>query len=273
MIIKATSKINIGLFIKKKRDDGYHDIETVFYNLPDYHDILEIVPASGDKDEFEFFGKEILGELKDNLIYKALVLVREKYPQANVPLKIVLLKNLPMGAGLGGGSSNGSHMLTALNDYFNLKISVAELEDMSLTLGSDCPFFIEKITCVAEGRGEIFTPVNVDLSDYSIQLVTPDIHISTAMAFHKLDIQEHQFSLHDIESLPLAEWKNVVVNDFEKTIFNMFPEIQDIKEQMYEAGALYASLSGTGSSVYGIFPKNKKATVESTVAFQEFYCE
>lgn len=273
MLINASAKINIGLQVKKRREDGYHDIETVFYNIEDYHDIIEILPSQSDEDEYIFHGKEILGDIKENLIYKAVQLIKKNYPTSRIPLKIILLKNIPMGAGLGGGSSNAAHVLKGMNQYFDLHISDEELERLALELGSDCPFFIKKQSCVAQGRGEIFTPISIDLSAYSIQVITPFIHISTAMAFHNLQIKESPFSLFDITKFSVEDWKGMVSNDFESTIFPMFPEIEDIKQQLYDQGALYASMSGTGSSVFGIFNKEKKATIVSTVAFEEFYCK
>lgn len=272
MIVHATAKINIGLQVKNKREDGYHNLETVFFNLKDYYDVLEILPSESNEDEYVYLGREIIGEQKDNLVYKAVQLMKSHHESCRIPLKIILLKNLPMGAGLGGGSSNAAHIITGFNEYFNLGLSQELMEDYALTLGSDCPFFIHKNPCVAEGRGEIFRSISLDLSSYSIQVVTPDIHISTAMAFHNLVLEAHDFSLHQLSSIDLKEWKGRVFNDFERNVFDMFPEIGEIKDQMYSQGALYASMSGTGSSIYGIFNKNEKATINSTVAFKEFYC-
>lgn len=273
MVIFSSAKINLGLFVKNKREDGYHNIETIFWNLKDYNDVIEILPTTKEEDEFVFYGKTIQGDLKENLLYKALQLIRRDFPNARIPLKIILYKNIPMGAGLGGGSSNAAHLLKGLNTYFDLNISTEKLESYALELGSDCPFFIQKKPCIAEGRGEIFTPIDIDLEDVSIQVITPEIHISTAIAFHNLQIEEHSFSMHELGKMSIYDWKEILKNDFEKNVFQMFPEIQEIKQQMYEAGAIFASLSGTGSTVYGIFPKNKKATIDSTVAFQEFYCK
>ncbi len=251
MIVFPNGKINLGLQVTEKRTDGYHNLETVFYPVG-CRDVLEIIRAP----EFLFSttGLEITGSKDNNLCNKAYQLLQKKFdhlPQVHIHLH----KLIPMGAGLGGGSADGAFTLLLLNDKLNLGLAQKELLEFALQLGSDCPFFIRNQPCFAAGRGERMEPVALDLSAFELVLVHPGIHVSTANAFAGLTPQAHAKSIKNIIAQPIATWRLELINDFEKTVFNQYPEIADIKEELYRQGALYASMSGTGSTVFGLFEK------------------
>jgi 4-diphosphocytidyl-2-C-methyl-D-erythritol kinase len=242
------AKINIGLNILSKREDSYHNIESVFFPIP-LKDVLEIIPAT--KFEFTYSGvKNIEGT---HLCEKAYNLLKAKYDFS--PVKCHLHKAIPIGGGIGGGSADASFMLKALNSFFNLKISNARLKEFALEIGSDCPFFIDNTAKHVTGRGEIMEEVNLSLKGYYLVLINKRIHISTKEAYLGLSIQEKEnTSLKQIiGNTPVSEWKDHIKNDFEDSIFKKYPEIENIKADLYHKGALYASMSGTGSTVYGIF--------------------
>lgn len=252
MIYFSGAKINLGLKILSKREDGYHNIESVFYPIP-LNDVIEIIPS--EEFEFTYTGIDKIEGL--NLIEKAYLLLKEKYKILNC--KIHLHKNIPIGAGLAGGSGNGSVTLLALNKQFNLNLSNQELEKLALQLGSDCPFFIENKPKLVTGRGEHLTKINLDLKGYYLLVVNPGIHISTQEAYQNLVIgKESQISVKEIESKPVEEWQTFLENDFEEYAFNKYPEIKVIKKTLITHGALYASMTGTGSTVYGIFKELDK---------------
>ena len=249
MIVFPNCKINLGLHVLRKRTDGYHDIETVMYPV-ELNDALEFIP--NEKDSLTVTG--ITFEQKnitDNLVYKALAVIR-RYREVP-PLKIHLHKAIPSGFGLGGGSSNASFMLTALNKEFNLGFSVEELKQFALEIGSDCPFFISNTPSLSQGRGEVLTALNVNISNYYIMIVSPQIHISTAEAYSLIKPNNSRDSLSQIIEKPITDWSKLLVNDFEEPIFKKHPILKDIKSQLYEKGALYSSMSGSGSAIYGIF--------------------
>ncbi len=249
MLVFPNAKINIGLNIVKKRSDGYHNIETVFYPV-DLSDILEFVETTKNT-KFANTGINLDIEEKDNLTLKAYKLLRKEF---NLPeLEIHLHKIIPTGAGLGGGSSDASFMLKSLNDHFKLKISDNSLEDLAQQLGSDCPVFIKNKAVFAEGTGNIFSEIKLDLSKYFILIVKPDIHIPTKVAFSEIQAVPPKKSLKNLITLSVNEWKKNILNDFENTIFKSFPEIKKIKDTLYESGAVYAQMSGSGAAVYGIF--------------------
>lgn len=256
MLVFPNAKINIGLNITEKRTDGFHNLETVFLPL-NLSDILEFV-ESEDSTTFRNTGLKIDVPDSDNLVLKAYYLIKEKYKLPE--LKIHLHKIIPFGAGLGGGSSDAAFMLKSLNQYFELNISVKELENYALQLGSDCPIFIKNKTVFAEGTGNIFTEINLDLSKYYILIVKPDIHISTKEAFSGIEPKKPEISIKELIKLPIHKWKNHIQNDFEDTIFKLYPEINTIKNNLYKEGAIYAQMSGSGSSVYGIFNFKPKIT-------------
>jgi 4-diphosphocytidyl-2-C-methyl-D-erythritol kinase len=254
MICFPTCKINLGLRITQKRADGFHDLETVFFPL-NLTDALEIIadPNAAVPLTFTSSGLSINGSEADNLCCKAYWLLKKDYPQ--IPsIKMHLHKKIPMGAGLGGGSADGAFTLTLLNQIFNLQLPQQKLLDYALLLGSDCPFFILNSPAFATGRGEILSPTNVNLEGYTIVVVNPGIAISTKMAFSHITPTQPPKHIPDIVSLPITEWKNQLINDFEAPVFNQFAELQTIKETLYNKGAKYASMTGTGSTVYAIFP-------------------
>ncbi len=251
MIQFPNCKINLGLSILAKRADGYHELETVFYPIA-LHDSLEILPA--DTLTLNQSGISVPGDPAQNLCLKAFHLLKKDFPQLpNVQMH--LHKNIPMGAGLGGGSSDGTTAMMILNKQFSLGLNDAQLIHYASQLGSDCPFFVYNKACHATGRGEILTPIQLDLSDYQFLLVHPGIHISTAWAFQQLTPHKKIETIESIIATPINEWKNNLVNDFEIPVFKAEPILALIKEQLYELGALYASMSGSGSSLFGIFPK------------------
>jgi 4-diphosphocytidyl-2-C-methyl-D-erythritol kinase len=244
----------------EKRSDGYHNLETVFYPLP-LTDILEVIAGKelARKDSgpaLSLSGLPVAGDQENNLCIKAWQLLKRDHIHLP-PVLMHLHKNIPMGAGLGGGSSDGAYTLRALNEKFGLKLSDEKLASYALSLGSDCPFFIFNQPAFASGRGEIMKPVNRDLSMYSFLIVNPRIHINTAQAFSRIVPAPAAADLSESIMLPVETWKDLVKNDFEEPAFFYYPALKQIKTWLYEAGALYASMTGSGSCFYGIFPKNK----------------
>lgn len=246
------AKINLGLSVVSKRTDGFHELETVFYPVP-FLDILEFIPAP--VTSLISSGLFVEGESKDNLVIRAYALVKKYFPEI-YPLEIHLHKSIPSGAGFGGGSSDAAFMLKLLNEYFRLQIAPEKLKSFALELGSDCPFFLQSSACFATGRGEKLEPVPVDLSDFSILLIHPEIHISTAWAFSRIKPGGERFSVKEWVSGPVSQWRDRLRNDFEIPVFQQYPELEEIKTQLYDAGAVYASMTGSGSGLYGIFEKN-----------------
>jgi 4-diphosphocytidyl-2-C-methyl-D-erythritol kinase len=263
-------KINLGLYVTNRRSDGYHDLETIFYPLP-LCDVLEMIPAA--ETAVHMTGLKIEGVTADNLVMKAYELLWGKFPGKLENMHIFLHKIIPMGAGLGGGSADGAFMLKMLNSYYQLGLSNSDLADCALQLGSDCPFFIYNSPMFATGRGEKMTHIHIDLSGYSILLICPDVHVSTRQAFQHIIPKAAPFPLVKLAQLPIAEWKNVVCNDFEEPIFKLFPVLATIKEQLYNGGASYAAMTGSGSGIYGIFPKGQRAEVTVDIAHTHYYID
>ncbi|CAN5516503.1 4-(cytidine 5'-diphospho)-2-C-methyl-D-erythritol kinase [soil metagenome] len=269
MIIFPNCKINLGLTITGKRADGYHDIETVFYPVP-VKDALEIIPnkipdlSKNDSGKFieidlTTTGITVDGRVEDNLCVKAYLLLKKDFPALPL-IKVHLHKAIPLGAGLGGGSADGAFMLKALNEQFELGLSVEQLMGYALQLGSDCPFFIINRPCIGSGRGEKLLPVLVDLSQYQLVLVNPGIHVNTGWAFSQIDqssTKSTKIPLQQIIAGPIESWRDMLVNAFEIPVFKKYPAVKAIKESLYSMGAVYASMSGSGSSVYGLFDKNQ----------------
>jgi len=251
MICFPNCKINIGLSIIEKRDDGFHNIETIFYPVPLF-DVLEIVESK--KVEFSLSGNKIQGNKNSNLCLQAYYILQKNYNLP--PIKIHLHKVIPTGAGLGGGSSNAAFMIKLINTFFSLNMNLSQMQEIARSIGSDCAFFIENKPVFASQKGDTFKTCKVDLTNYHIILVKPNIHISTPEAYSLIKPQKATFSLNKIQNLNINEWKEHVNNDFEKVILKKYPEIKKIKTRLYEMGALYASMSGSGSCVYGIFDKN-----------------
>jgi len=250
MIVFPSAKINIGINITARRPDGYHNIETVFYPLPIY-DALEALP--GDKLTFHSSGLEIPGRTEDNLCIKGYHLMSKDYNLP--PVNIHLLKHIPIGAGLGGGSANAAFFIKLINGLFNLKLSTEQMLDYARQLGADCAFFIENKPVFAFEKGDRFEDIQLDLSAYHIALVMPPAHVSTAEAYRGVKPAPAEQSLKDLIKLPVAEWKHHIKNDFEESVFKNHPVIRGVKAALYEAGAIYASMSGSGASVFGIFNK------------------
>jgi 4-diphosphocytidyl-2-C-methyl-D-erythritol kinase len=253
MIACPSAKINLGLYITNKKSDGYHDIETIFYPLSDPHDVLEVVPSTQKASSIEITGIEIAGERSHNLCMRAYKLLAADFQLPTVHIK--LHKNIPLGAGLGGGSADAAETLKLLNTLFSLQLSNETLRKYALQLGSDVPFFIEKKTVFAQSRGEQMQAVTLDLSAYQIRLVHPQIFVSTTEAYSQVIPKKADFDLRNLPNTPIKEWKYLIHNDFENYVFKKYPQIQKIKEEMYKQGAIYASMSGSGSSIYGIWDK------------------
>lgn len=248
MICFPNAKINLGLNIVSKRPDGYHNIETVFYPVP-VKDALEIV--STQQSSFHQTGIPVDAPAEKNLVIKALNLMKAQY---KIPeLEVHLMKAIPFGAGLGGGSADAAFMLKLLNDFCSLNIETNYLERMASLLGADCAFFIRNLPVFASGTGNIFESVNLSLNGYYLCLIKPDVWVSTQEAYSVIKPTKPETSLKKIITLPVEQWKDFMVNDFEKSVFAKHPVISAIKDALYEEGALYASMSGSGSSVYGIF--------------------
>ena len=252
MICFPNAKINLGLHVLSKRADGYHNIETVFYPI-NLCDALEIVPAEEGKTVFSQTGIQIDGKPEDNLVVKAYHLLKKDYDLPEIA--IYLRKEIPFGAGLGGGSSDAAFMIKLLNDFAGLNLSVAQMEAYAGRLGADCPFFIQNKPVFAEGTGSVFSPVTISLQAYHLIVVKPSVSVSTKEAYAGVKPQQPAVSLKEVIRLPVNEWKNHLVNDFEPGVFAQYPEIREIKQQLYAEGALYASMSGSGSAIFGIFDK------------------
>jgi 4-diphosphocytidyl-2-C-methyl-D-erythritol kinase len=254
MLVFPNAKINLGLFITEKRTDGFHNLESLFLPIP-LCDILEVTVTTEDTS-LVCTGESSDIPTEKNIVYKAWRLLQEAYGIGSV--KIHLHKIIPSGAGMGGGSSDGTFMLKALNELFNLNLSIDRLEELSAQLGSDCPFFVQNKAALISGRGEVVNPVDFSLGGKYLELVNPRIHISTAQAFQGIQPQPSNFDWKKL--IESQELNKTLSNDFEPQVFKLFPEIQIIKERLLNAGAYYASMSGTGSTVYGIF--NEKPEIE-----------
>ena len=248
MLIFPNAKINIGLNVLNRRDDGYHNLETIFYPV-NIKDALEIVVA--DELSFESSGLEIPGRVEDNLCIKGYHLLKKDFDLP--PVKIHLHKHIPIGAGLGGGSADAAFFIRLINQNFNLGMTDEQMIGYARKLGADCAFFIKNKPVFAFEIGDEFEPVRLDLSKYQVVLVMPSVHVSTAEAYRGVKPAPVKDSLMDLIYEPIADWKKYIKNDFEASVFKNHPEIRGVKAAFYEAGALYASMSGSGASVFGIF--------------------
>ncbi len=253
MLTFPNCKINLGLNILRKREDGFHDIETIFYPVQ-LLDALEVIQSANDNTGLEFncTGWAIEGKDEDNLCVKAYRLLKKDHPQLPA-IKMHLHKAIPLGAGLGGGSGDATFLLKLLDEKFSLSISTDQLRNYALQLGSDCPFFLLNKACFAGGRGELLEELNISLSAYKIVLVNPGIHINTGWAFSQLAPSFPQKNIKTTIQQPVETWKTELVNDFEVPVFASYPEIKHIKEELYRQGAVYAAMSGSGSTVFGLF--------------------
>lgn len=253
MITFPNAKINLGLNIIGKRPDGYHNLETVFYPVP-LDDALEVQilnAPTGHPYALHLSGTEVAGSTEDNLVVKAYLLLDREFHLP--PVDIHLFKHIPSGAGLGGGSADAAFMLRLLNDKFALSLSDERLERYAATLGADCAFFIKNVPTFAEGIGNLFSPITLSLKDYQLVIVKPDIFVSTREAFAQIKPQRAEHSLKELIALPVEAWKDRIVNDFEASVFPQHPILREIKEEFYRKGATYAAMSGSGSSVFGLF--------------------
>lgn len=259
MVAFPNCKINIGLRVTGKRNDGFHNIETVFIPVH-LRDAIEIIETKSSKEiSYTQTGLSIPGNYADDLCMKAYLLIKKDFPKLPA-IKMHLHKTIPMGAGLGGGSADAAFVLKLLNTTFELQLSTGQLISYALELGSDCPFFIINRPCYATGRGEILEEITINLSAYKILLINPGIHINTGWAFSNITPVIKSTSLKDLIAKPIESWQDTIFNNFEKPVFKAHPEIAGIKKELLSNHAIYASMSGSGSSVFGIF--EKKSTAE-----------
>ncbi len=250
MLAFANAKINLGLLLTEKRKDGYHNLQSVFYPVK-ILDVVELIDASTTSCQVK--GIEIPGDSTDNICLKAFELMQRDFDLPDQ--QITLLKNIPIGAGLGGGSADAAFLIKLINDKFNLGLTLVQMQDYARKLGADCAFFIENKTVYAFGIGDEFEPVDIDLKDFFLVLVKPPVHVSTAEAYRNVKVQQPIVSLKERIDLPITAWKKNVFNDFEESVFAVYPQIDEIKTKLYAAGATFALMSGSGSSVYAIFEK------------------
>ena len=258
MKLHPNCKINIGLRVVRKREDGYHDLETIFYPVYGLHDELEVEIA----DEFAFLqdGIEVDCLPTDNLIYKVYQRMQEHFPQIG-NVRIRFKKNIPFGAGLGGGSSDAAHMAIALNELFQLGLTQEQLAEEVRPLGADCPFFIYNTPCYAEGIGDKLTPISLDLSGMRLVMIKPDCGVSTKEAYAGIKPKGSSELFKVVQNG--SELFKVATNDFEDTVFVAHPEIAEIKQRLLDAGAVYAAMSGSGSTVFGLFEHDAEGSTDA----------
>lgn len=252
MIAFPNAKINLGLNIIEKRLDGFHNLETVFYPI-NLCDALEIIPTPDSVTVFKSTGLRIPGDSKNNLCIQAYELLKQKFELPNI--KIQLHKAIPMGAGLGGGSSDAAQTLMLLNNLFQLKLSQNKLLNYAKKLGADCAFFILNRPVFASERGDVFNEIKLNLKGFQVIIVKPEIHVNTAEAFSELNFKPIPNKLFNAIEGSISDWKELIKNKFEENIFKVYPEIGNLKNALYKNGAVYASMSGSGSAVYGLFKK------------------
>lgn len=255
-VVYPNAKINLGLYITEKRADGYHNLETVFVPVP-WCDILEITPQKNTHDETTctITGLAVQGNVEDNLCLKAYRLLKQHHPQIPA-FQFHLHKQIPSGAGLGGGSADASFVLTTLNKILQLQIPTATLKEYALTLGSDCPFFVENQPSLAFSRGENLTPISLALHQYQLLIINPGIHVNTGWAFQQITPKPAPYQWWQVLQQHPSTWAGQIQNQFEPAVASTHPTIAALIQQLYTAGALYASMSGSGSTVYGLFAPN-----------------
>lgn len=267
MLLLPNCKINIGLNIVSKRPDGYHNLETVFFPIP-LRDNLEFKEIENEDVPYRLVsgGVPIEGKPEDNLIVKVYLDMKAEF---NLPaLELSLYKNIPMGAGLGGGSSDAAAMMKGLNEAYNLQLSAEDMEKRLTKFGADCPFFVRNKPAYATGIGDELTNCNVSLKDKFIVLVKPDVFVSTKEAYAHVTTKLPAIPLAEAIKLPIETWKEQIVNDFEQSVFPFHPELPAIKQTLYDMGAVYASMSGSGSTMYGIF---NRPTPEANEVFDKCF--
>lgn len=271
MITFPNAKINLGLDIVEKLPNGFHSLETIFYPIP-LQDILEITPSedsNAPEYTFKMFNANFEGSDEDNIVVKAYKNLAADYQLPKV--NISLYKNIPTGAGMGGGSADAAFTLKMLNEMGELNLSNKQLEEYAARLGADCAFFIRNTPAYATGIGNILTETNCNLAGYYLVIVKPDIHISTKEAYSLVTPATPQTPLTEIAARPIEEWKDSMKNDFEKSIFTKHPSCEKIKSNLYDMGAVYASMSGSGSSFFGIF-KEEQDIEKIKEAFPGMFC-
>lgn len=254
MIVYPNAKVNLGLNVVEKRKDGYHNLETVFYPI-NLQDALEVKDIDGDVPDcgyqLKVMGTVLDGTPDDNLVVKAYKLLKSDFDLP--PVSIGLYKHVPTGAGLGGGSADAAFMVKTLNQRYKLGLTDEQMEDYCTRLGADCPFFIKNQPVFATGIGNVFHPIELSLKGKVLVLVKPDVFVSTKDAYAKVTVKKPEIALPELLKAPIETWKDSIVNDFEPSVFSKFPEMAAIKDKLYDLGAVYASMSGSGSSVFGIF--------------------
>ncbi len=247
---KTCCKINLGLNVVERRPDGYHNLQTIFYPVPLYDEIT--IREGEDEDSLTLCGNPLEGDAQENLVLRAVRLLRQE-GYSLPPLCIDLRKVIPSGAGLGGGSSDAACMVTSLSRLYDLPLSEEQMERLVSKLGADCPFFIKSRPVYAEGIGDVFTPISLDLSGWYLMLVKPEVHVSTREAYAGVHPHQPAYSLLEVVKQPVGAWASRMVNDFEESIFSNHPLLSEIKEELYRQGAAYASMSGSGSTIFGLF--------------------
>ena len=250
MLTFANAKINLGLFLTEKRTDGYHNLQTVFYPIK-IHDVIELVDA--EQTNMLIKGIDIPGSATDNICFKAFKTLQKDFNLAHQ--QIVLLKNIPVGAGLGGGSADAAFLVKLVNQKFKLGLTDEQMEAYVRPLGADCAFFIKNKPAYAFAKGDEFEDLAIDLSAYSLVLVKPPVHVATAEAYSNVKTKQPSSFLKDLIHLPLQDWQAHIFNDFEPSVFAKYPQIDEIKTKLYQAGAKFALMSGSGSAVFAIFEK------------------
>lgn len=268
MITFPNAKINLGLRITERRPDGYHNLETIFYPIH-LEDALEVVPLKDNKQEYDLkiTGTPIDGTPEDNLVVRAYRLLKQDFDLP--PIHIYMYKHIPLGAGLGGGSSDAAFMIKLLNEKFALGMTTGQMEAYASRLGADCAFFIQDRPVLATGIGNEFTPIDLSLKGMYIVLVKPSVSVSTREAYAGVTPQRPDVPLTTQIRRPIEEWRDCIANDFEPSVFRAYPEIAAIKDKLYDMGAVYASMSGSGSTVYGIFRESVPYVDEH---FGEHFC-
>jgi len=266
MIAFANAKINLGLFVTERRSDGFHNLESIFLPVS-LCDVVEAVRMDEDGIRFTTQGRAIDGDIETNLCVKAYRLLSQDFKLGGVDA--TMLKNIPIGAGLGGGSSDGAHMLKLLNALFELKLSNEDLKRYAAQLGSDCPFFIENKPCFVHGRGELLEPIHLAMEGQPVVIIHPGIHVSTAEAYKGVTPGPASFDLRTISQLPRDQWQHVVTNDFERSVCVQHPTIAELVQQLLDEGAWYARMSGSGSAVFGFFDER----VELKNIPADYFCQ
>ena len=279
MIVFPKAKINLGLNVVERRSDGYHNLETVFCAVM-LTDVLELTPMHSDYPESSGLSLTVQniaveGNAHDNLVARAYRLLRKDFPSLS-RVHAHLFKNIPTQAGMGGGSSDAAYMIRAMNSMCGLGLTVQQMADYAVRLGADCPFFIQDdVPAYAEGIGEKLSPVSIDLGNYVVAIVKPDIPVPTREAFSLITPQRPEHNCLDTVRKPVDMWRDRLVNDFEKSVFALHPEIAEVKHRLYALGAVYASMSGSGSAVFGLFPRQSAPTADelrSEPAFTGMFC-